>query len=324
MSNLHATSVLSGHPEHEIRNAQVLAELEELRQLVEFHSRGTTGVSQSAVPDVNMVRISSANSTDHCLERPLVSIILQGAKQMTCGIKGGTRDYRLFPGNTVLVAVDMPVSSTFLDASPQMPFHAFFVYLNKRTLLELSLKMAENHKPGPFMEEDVEGVVVDMVDPDILSCMLRLARLWDRPEQTAIRAPIIMEELHYVVLMSRHGRLLQHLYRRDSQNSSVVQAISLLKRDLAQPVRVGEIARQVNMSVSSLHRHFKQLTGYSPLQYRKHLRLLEASRLMFSENEQAARAAMTVGYESITQFNREYKRMFGEPPHRDIKKLQAV
>ena len=90
------------------------------------------------------------------------------------------------------------------------------------------------------------------------------------------------------------------------------------------PLRVNDLARQVNMSVSSLHRHFKQLTGYSPLQYRKQLRLLEARRLMFSENEQAASAAMIVGYESVTQFNREYKRMFGEPPHRDIRRLQAI
>lgn len=324
MSNFCDGAGMTGHPEHEISNAQVLAEFEELRDLVEFHSRGHVGAHESTVPDLNTARLTCAGSTDHCLERPLVSIILQGNKQMTCGIKGSTRDYRLAPGNTVLIAVDMPTSSTFLDSTPEMPFLAIFIYLNKRTLLDLSLKMGENRKPDPFVDEEVESVVVDMVDPDFLSCMLRLARLWDKPEQIAIRAPIIMEELHYVVLNSRYGRLLQHLYRRDSQNSSVVQAVTLLKQDLAQPLRVDDLARQVNMSVSSLHRHFKQLTGYSPLQYRKQLRLLEARRLMFSENEQAARAAITVGYESITQFNREYKRMFGEPPHRDIRKLQAV
>ena len=306
-------------------NAEMLSMLDELRALVDRQSAGSSGVIATSVPTLNTVRLNRTTGTDHCLERPLISIVLQGSKHISCGIRETSRELHLTEGNSLLVAVDMPTSSTIIVDSNK-PFLAIFVYLDKSTLLDLTLKMNSTKQIQlPAMErENIGGAAVDMVDLDVLSCMLRLARLWDKPEQIAVRAPIILHELHYVVLAGRYGHLLQNLYRRDSQNSSVVQAIALLKQDLASPLRVNDLARQVNMSVSSLHRHFKQLTGYSPLQYRKQLRLLEARRLMFSENEQAASAAMIVGYESVTQFNREYKRMFGEPPHRDIRRLQAI
>ncbi len=321
--------------------------LEELRDLVDRQSRNCApGISATPISDLYVARQCCANSVDHCMERPLASIILQGSKRMSCGFKETSRDFSLSAGDSVLVAVDMPTTSSFQSNLPDKPFLAIFLYLNKDSLLDLSLKMSaeagdteddaadgiadrrtvESLDGGiPSLEDDeTDGIAVASVDEDFLSCMLRLARLWEKPEQIAVRAPIIAHELHYVLLCSSYGHMLRRIYRRGSQNSSVVQAIALLRRNLAIPLRVDELARQVNMSVSSLHRHFKQLTGYSPLQYRKQLRLLEARRLMFSENEQAARAALTVGYESITQFNREYKRLFGESPHRDIRRLQTA
>lgn len=320
--------------------------LEELRALVDRQSRGfAPGVSATPINDLFVVRQCCDNSVDHCMERPLVSIILQGHKHMSCGFRETARDFSLTAGDSILVAVDMPTTSSFPNNLPDKPFLAVFLYLNKDSLLDLSLKMSAEAEEaeGAFADpdqgrcsvesldgissiedEETDGIAVASVDEDFLSCMLRLARLWEKPEQIAVRAPIIAHELHYVLLCSSYGHILRRIYRRGSQNSSVVQAIALLRRNLAIPLRVDELARQVNMSVSSLHRHFKQLTGYSPLQYRKQLRLLEARRLMFSENEQAARAALTVGYESITQFNREYKRLFGESPHRDIRRLQTA
>ncbi len=127
-----------------------------------------------------------------------------------------------------------------------------------------------------------------------------------------------MRELHYLLLIGPQGGVLQRLYTRGSQNNQIIQAIALMRQHIATPLRMDALAREVSMSVSSLHRHFKNITGFSPLQYYKQLRLYEAQRLMFMENERAAGAALCVGYESVTQFNREYKRMFGEPPHRDI------
>ena len=148
--------------------------------------------------------------------------------------------------------------------------------------------------------------------------MLRLVELLDRPNQIAVRAPIIMRELHYLLLVGPQGSTLQSLYTHGTQDSHIVQAIAIMKQNIASPLRMDTLARQLSMSISSLHRHFKNITGFSPLQYHKQLRLYEAQRLMLVENERASNAALAVGYESVTQFNREYKRMFGEPQHRDI------
>lgn len=168
-----------------------------------------------------------------------------------------------------------------------------------------------------------QGVSVADAEPEFLEGVLRLTELLDKPKQIPIRAPLIMRELHYLLLIGPQGGILQGLYTHGSQNNQVIQAISLLRRNIASPLRVDDLARHVNMSVSSLHRHFKSVTGFSPLQYHKQLRLYEAQRLMLMENERAASAALSVGYESVTQFNREYKRMFGEPPHRDINRRRG-
>ena len=151
-----------------------------------------------------------------------------------------------------------------------------------------------------------------------------ICELLDKPEQIAIRAPMILQELHYLLLIGPLGHVLRGLYAQGSQNSQVLQAVSILRRDLGAPVRMESLARQVGMSLSTLHRHFKTVTGLSPLQYLKQLRLHEAQRLMLMEDMRAASAALSVGYESVTQFSREYKRMFGEPPHRDIQRKRTL
>ena len=155
-------------------------------------------------------------------------------------------------------------------------------------------------------------------EPDLLEGALRLVKLLGKPEQIPMRAPMIMRELHYLLLTGPQGGILRRLHTLGTQNNQIVRAISLLRHNVNAAVRMDDLARQVHMSVSSLHRHFKTVTGLSPLQYHKQLRLYEARRLMLTQRENASGAALAVGYESPTQFNREYKRMFGEPPHRDI------
>ena len=160
-------------------------------------------------------------------------------------------------------------------------------------------------------------------EPDLLEGALRLVKLLGKPEQIPMRAPMIMRELHYLLLTGPQGGILRRLHTLGTQNNRIVRAISLLRRNVNAAVRMDDLARQVHMSVSSLHRHFKTVTGLSPLQYHKQLRLYEARRLMLTQHENASGAALAVGYESPTQFNREYKRMFGEPPHRDISRRHA-
>lgn len=269
------------------------------------------GVRPSAISGLTLVRREEVNSSERCFEKPLASVIVQGGKHSTIG----TQEYHIHETQCLVSGVDMPSTSYVIDPTPENPFLSLFFYLDRQILSDLVMEMEPEARPS-FMEG--QGVSVADAEPEFLEAMLRLAELLDKPKQIAIRAPIIMRELHYLLLISPQGGALQGLYTRGSQNNQVIQAIALMKQNIATPLRMDALARQVSMSVSSLHRHFKSLTGFSPLQYHKQLRLYEAQRLMLMENERAANAALSVGYESVTQFNREYKRMFGEPPHRDI------
>ena len=173
-------------------------------------------------------------------------------------------------------------------------------------------------------EDEIAGVSVADADPDILAMFLRLLELLEKPEQIRIRAPMMLRELHYLLLVSPHGDLLRRLNTPGTRNNQVVQAVNWIRRNYRMPLRIETLARQVNMSTANLHRRFKLLTGLSPLQYQKQLRLHEARRLMLFENERVSDAAFTVGYESVTQFNREYKRIFGEPPLRDMNRRRSA
>lgn len=276
------------------------------------------GIFPSAIEGLILVRRDDPAGTDRCFERPLASLIVQGRKHALVGC----REYDFTENDCLVSGVDMPSVSSFPDASPQRPFLSLFFHLDREMLTELMLKMPPSDDRAA--QADAYGLATAKADPEFLRTLLRLVELLDRPEQIAVRAPMILRELHYLLLIGPHGQTLKRLHARGSQNSRILEAVAMLKRHISSPVRMDDLARQVNMSLSSLHRHFKQVTGYSPLQYHKQLRLYEAQRLMFMENVQAGTAALTVGYESVTQFNREYKRMFGEPPHRDILRKRGL
>lgn len=295
---------------------KVMAINEKLKEILLRHMDGP-GVYPSVINGVTLVRREAVNSSERCFEKPLASIIVQGGKHSVIG----TQEYHIRENQCLVSGVDMPSSSYTVDPAPEKPFLSLFFYLDRQMLTDLVMEMDPDNRP-PFMGGQ-EGVSVEDAEPEFLEGVLRLAELLDKPRQIAIRAPLILRELHYLLLIGPQGGILQGLYTRGSQNNQVIEAISLLKRNIAAPVRVDDLARQVNMSISSLHRHFKSVTGFSPLQYHKQLRLYEAQRLMLMENERAANAALSVGYESVTQFNREYKRMFGEPPHRDVNRRRG-
>ena len=275
------------------------------------------GVCASAINGLTLVRREAVNSSERCFEKPLASVIVQGSKYSAIG----TQEFHIHANQCFVFGVDVPSTSYVIDPTPEKPFLSLFFYLDRQILSDLVIEMETEERPS-FMEG--QGVSVADAEPEFMETMLRLAELLDKPRQIAVRAPIIMRELHYLLLIGPQGGTLQGLYTHGTQNSQVVQAIALMKQNIAVPLRMDALARQVSMSVSSLHRHFKNITGFSPLQYLKQLRLYEAQRLMLIENERAANAALSVGYESVTQFNREYKRMFGEPPHRDISRRRCL
>lgn len=269
------------------------------------------GNYQTSVENLMLSRRDSADCSEKCFEKPLAAIVVQGNKRSFFG----TREYHYSENQCLVAGVDMPSFFGAMDASPEKPFLSLSLYLDRKLITELSMDMAQETRAKDI---ECQGVAVADATPDLLEGFLRLMTLLDKPEQISIRAPLVIRELHYLLLLSPHGGILRQLNTLGTQNNQVVRAIAWLRQNLTRPVRVETLAHEVNMSTSSLHRHFKSITGYSPLQYHKQLRLYEAQRLMLTENERAANAALAVGYESVTQFNREYKRLFGEPPHRDI------
>ena len=262
------------------------------------------------IEGLQLIRRDGEECGERCFERPLAALVVQGSKHSVFG----DREYAYGENQCLVAGVDMPSQFNAVAATPEKPFLSLCLYLDQRTVSELCVEMAREGVP-----DSVEccGVAVADAGADLLGCMLRLVELLDKPEQIPFRAPLILRELHYLLLTGPTGGVLRKLNTLGTHNNQVVQAISWLKKNLEKPFRVEELARRVHMSTSSLHRHFKAVTGFSPLQYHKQLRLYEAQRLMLTENERAASAALAVGYESVTQFSREYKRFFGDSLRRD-------
>lgn len=255
----------------------------------------------------------------HCFEKPLASLVVQGSKRLLLG----SREVAIHAGQSMVAAVDMPSATLSMEATPERPFLSLFFLLDRRILSDLLPELPADgdgtaDPRHPCAEAAPAGASVMDAAPDYADALLRLAALLETPDRFAMLAPIFLRELHGLLLLGPHGGVLRDLYARGGKNRQIIEAIAYLRRNLSRPLRVEDVAREAHMSISSLHRHFKGVTGFSPLQFRKKLRLHEALRLMLTENERAATAAAAVGYESVTQFTREYKRMFGEPPHRDI------
>lgn len=267
----------------------------------------------TAIQGFNLVRRDQTGAPESCFEKPLIGLVVQGAKH---SIMGG-KEYIYTENQSIVAGVDMPISSYVMRATPEKPFLFLYLYLDTQCLSSLLLDIKQD-----LPENIRSSTSISIIDTnlDILEMFLRLLELLEKPEQIALRAPMMLHELHYLLLISPHGHILRQLNMPGTQNHQIVQAINWIQENYRQPMRIEELARRVNMSTANLHRRFKMLTGLSPLQYQKQLRLHEAQRLMLVENERASNAALRVGYGSVTQFNREYKRIFGEPPMRDRKR----
>ena len=271
------------------------------------------GKQATAVKGLTLSRRQEINKADNCFGTPSVAAIVQGAK---CALIGD-REYRYKEGQFCITGVDLPSAFYILHPSEEKPFLSVILDLDSRLISRLAMEMP------PASEKQSGrggGLSIGELDADLLQCFLRLVELLDKPEQIRIRAPMVIREIHYRLLAGPQGESLRQLNTLGTQSNMIAQAISWLKGNYKEPLHVDELARRANMSSSTFHRHFKEITGLSPLQFHKQLRLHEAQRLMVLENRKASSVSLLVGYESDTQFNREYKRLFGEPPCRD--KLQ--
>ena len=219
----------------------------------------------------------------------------------------------------MVAGVDLPSVSYITVASPERPFLGLSLSLDKYLIAQLAAEIPPSSKLG---NGSFRGISIAKVDPDVLDAFLRLAELHDKPGQIPVLAPLVIREIHYRLLIGPHGERLRMLNTHGTQSNQIAKTITWLRKNYKEPLQVNELARKANMATSTFHRHFREVTTLSPLQFQKRLRLYEAQRLMLTEDEDAAVACLAVGYESPTQFNREYKRLFGEPPHRHVCQLK--
>jgi AraC-like DNA-binding protein len=255
-------------------------------------------------------RISQPTGAKPGLQKAALGVIAQGSKRLLIGDDA----YEYDPFHYLISSVDLPVVAKVSVASPTLPYLGLRLELNVEEITSL---ISDESLPPQPPAEAARALCVNPLGGALLDAVLRLLRLLDTPRDIPILAPLVKRELLYRLLMNGQGAVLRQSVLQDSQLNRVAKAIRILRDNYAQPLRVEEIARDVHMSVSSLHHHFKQATAMSPLQYQKHLRLQEARRLMLTDDAGVALAAHSVGYESSSQFSREYSRLFGSPPLRD-------
>lgn len=274
-----------------------------------------TGRFFTAIDAFSITRFDNPAPSDNCFYAPAIGIVLQGHKQAVIG----NEEFSYGTHCCLINGIDIPSLNNIIEASQDKPFLAIALAIDQRLAAELSATIPPSPTAGAGL---YSGVSVAKVEPDILEAFSRLADTLNDPTQMAVLAPMIIREIHYRVLIGPQGGCLRMISTLGSQSNQVAETITWLRENFAAPFHVNELARRVNMATTTFHRHFKQITSMSPLQFQKRLRLYEAQRLMLAEDKDATSACLAVGYESPTQFNREYKRLFGEPPHRDVSRLR--
>ncbi|WP_271300989.1 AraC family transcriptional regulator [Sphingomonas sp. CV7422] len=286
----------------------------ELSALIDRHVVGT-GICSTAMPHVSLIRADAPSTPTPAVYEASLCLIAQGSKRVSIGEHSVVYD----AAHYLLVSVDLPLVGHVLDASPEQPYLCCKIDLDTAMLADL---MASEGGGVARTELPVLGVYPG--DPDLIDAACRLVGLLDRPDTIRALAPLIEREILYRLLTGPHGPMLRHIATAGSHLNQVSRAIAAIRRRFDAPIRIDDVAAEAGMSSSSLHVHFKAITRMTPLEYQKQLRLQEARRLMLAEGATASTAGFAVGYESPSQFSREYRRLFGAPPRADIERLHAA
>jgi AraC-like DNA-binding protein len=281
--------------------------------------RWTTGCGRldTAISALALSRRDAPTEAISHMYEPCICLVAQGAKRVLLGGDTYVYDVRHF----LITSVDLPTVVQVIKASREKPCLSLLLKLDRREIAQL---MVDSKLPPPRAQQSSRGMATGKVTLPLLSAFQRLIDLLAEPKDIPILAPIIQREILYRLLVDDQGTRLRQIASAGSQSQQVARAIDWLKSNFTRPLRIDDLASQVNMSLSTFHHHFRTLTAMSPLQYQKWLRLNEARRLMLTENTDAATAAFNVGYESPSQFSREYSRLFGAPPLRDITNLRQI
>lgn len=260
-------------------------------------------------------QVSNADPKPHFFE-PTIIMIAQGTKL----VRIGDEEHHYGERSCFVCGVDMPVSSCVMEASPEKPYLSLSLSLDTGLITALASRVPPSGRaPASF-----RGAAAQEAEADLLDAFVRLAELAEQPQPAPVLEELLVREIHYRLLVGPCGGILRTLNTLGSQGHQISRAIAWLRENYTKPLAVEELAGRANMAPSTFHKYFKDITTLSPLQYQKRLRLGEAQSLMLSKGYDVTQAALSVGYESATQFIREYKRLFGEPPKRNIKNLKET
>ncbi len=287
--------------------------IDELAAAIARHARAE-GLHATPVPQLVLVRRSDPSEWAPALYEPALFMIAQGTKE----VRVADVTYQYDPAHYVMASVDMPVVCRVSRASPRVPYLSLKIQFDPVVVSELLVSGA--HEAGA----PERGFVVTPIEPPLLDAVSRLVSLLDAPSDIPVMAPLLLREVTYRVLSSPQGARLRQIVAAGAPAHRIARAISWIKEHSGEPLRMEALARRAAMGLSAFHLHFKTVTGMSPLQFQKRLRLLEARRLMVASGLTAAEAAFRVGYESASQFSREYRRAFGAPPRQDVVTLRST
>ena len=272
---------------------------------------------ETAIPGLSLFRFAAPSDPVSYMHEPSICLIAQGAKRVFLG----EEEYVYDENHFLITSVGLPIVAQIIQASPDKPYLGIVLRLDLRELAQL---MVDSSLPVARLQQSGRGMTVGRLSVPLLNAFERLIDLLGGPSDIPVLAPLIQREILYRLLMSDQGPRLRQIATAGSHSHQIARALDWLRANFSRPLRVDELASSAGMSTSTFHHHFRTMTAMSPLQYQKWIRLHEARRLMLTEHQDATSAAFQVGYESPSQFSREYSRLFGAPPLRDIKKLQHI
>ena len=288
--------------------------LHELADLARHYA--AIGVSPADCPGMLLIVSGEVTPAVQVVYQPMLCVILEGAKQTTLGAES----YVYHAGDYLVVSADLPVSGQVMTA----PYTAVGIPLNPVAIAELMIETGEAASPE---EAPGRALAVSRMSDDLMDSVGRLIRLLERPQDVAVMAPMIQREILWRLLAGEHAAMVRQIGREDGRLGRVRRVIRSLREDYAKPIRIEALAELAGMSETSLHRHFKAVTSMSPLQFQKQVRLQEARNRLLGGSRggggDVAGVGFAVGYDSPSQFSREYSRQFGQPPGRDLERLRA-
>jgi AraC-like DNA-binding protein len=304
---------LHGHGAREVQRAQ--ASRDELTERIARVAREDGTVEP--LDGLRLRRASAPTELGHGTSYPSICLVAQGAKELRLG----DRSFPYDPEHYLLATAALPFASRITEASDERPYLGVVLRLDPTLVGSV---MVETGRPAPRGQSVPTAIHVSPLDTALLDAVVRLVRLLDTPADARFLVPLTTREIIYRLLTGEQGDRVRHITALSGDANRVAEAIARLRKDFDRPLRIEDLARDLGMSVSGFHHHFKEATAMSPLRFQKQLRLQEARRLMLGENLDATSAGFRVGYDNVSHFNREYKRLFGAPPMRDVERLRGV